>query len=213
MIEKVIEVEGKTVEEAINSGLDMIKRTRDDVSIEVLRDPSSTKLFGFALKAKVRIKYQEEDISNLSDPAKTGKDFIEKILYDLEIEGKVVAIKETDDVISFDIDSDSEELTKNNAEVLESIQALTYIIVNKNLEKWKKIVIDINEYRKRKQVDILNEVKQAIERVKKTGKPYWIGPYAAYERKIIHMFVDKEKGVKTESEGKGLYKKVWIKPE
>jgi len=66
---------------------------------------------------------------------------------------------------------------------------------------------------KKREAQILSEVKKAIEKVKKTGKPYWIGPYAAYERKMIHMFVDKENGVTTESEGKGLYKKVWIKPK
>ncbi|HOJ50730.1 MAG TPA: Jag N-terminal domain-containing protein [Spirochaetota bacterium] len=213
MIEKVIEVEGKTLDEAINNGLELINKKREEVDIEVIRDPSSTKLFGFALKAKVKIRYTENDISNVSNRAIEGKKFIENILRELDINASIISIKESDDVLSFEIDSDSDELTANNGEILESIQALTYIIINKNEEKWKKLIIDINEYRKKREAQILSEVKKAIEKVKKTGKPYWIGPYAAYERKMIHMFVDKENGVTTESEGKGLYKKVWIKPK
>jgi len=150
MIEKVIEVEGKTLDEAINNGLELINKKREEVDIEVIRDPSSTKLFGFALKAKVKIRYTENDISNVSNRAIEGKKFIENILRELDINASIISIKESDDVLSFEIDSDSDELTANNGEILESIQALTYIIINKNEEKWKKLIIDINEYRKKK---------------------------------------------------------------
>lgn len=202
-----------------------------------------TRFFGFSLKnVKVRVFFNEgvsaapaqekslerernfeEDRSfrprqerperELSEIALKGKEFIQQILTDLELDASVSYVKENDEVIRYILSAQDPHLIIGKRGILlESIQALTYMVANKNMEKWKKILIDVDEYRRRRERKIREEIRDIAYRVRRTGKAYLTDAYSPYDRRIIHMVIQEMEGVTSESEGNSLYKRVWIKP-
>jgi len=75
-----------------------------------------------------------------------------------------------------------------------------------------RIIIDAEGYRKKK-INTLKELaKKLAARVKKTGKIFSTSPLSAGERKIIHLTLQKDQEVKTQSVGEGELKRVNIIP-
>lgn len=230
--------EGKTEEEAIAKALKEFNLTQEEIRTEILEDTGvKARFFGFSVKnVKVRVFYQEKsndeakkdsflpkekveqqeeniESTELSDIAQKGKDFIQKILDDLELEAKVILVKENNDAVRYILSAKNPHLIIGRKGILlESIQSLAYMVANKNRVKWKKILIDVDKYRKRREQRLKEEMKDIAYRVKRTGKAYLTNPFSPYDRRIIHMVVQEMDGLKSESEGNGLFKRVWIKP-
>lgn len=164
----------------------------------------------------VKPKQQEVedfDFSTLTEEVLAGRDFINKILSDLELDASVRSVSEEDDVVSFDLFAENPRVViGRNGVLLESLQALVYMVVNKNQKDWRKILIDVDFYRQRREKRIRENISRIAYRVKKTRKPYLTPSYSPYDRRIIHMVIQDMQGVESESEGNGLFKKVWIKP-
>ena len=129
---------------------------------------------------KEKVEQQEENIESteLSDIAQKGKDFIQKILDDLELEAKVILVKENNDAVRYILSAKNPHLIIGRKGILlESIQSLAYMVANKNRVKWKKILIDVDEYRKRREQRLKEEMKDIAYRVKRTGKAYLTNPF------------------------------------
>ena len=51
------------------------------------------------------------------------------------------------------------------------------------------------------------------EKVKRTGKPATIDPMNAHDRRIVHIALKDDSGVRTQSVGEGYYRKLIIFPK
>jgi spoIIIJ-associated protein len=95
---------------------------------------------------------------------------------------------------------------------LESLQMLINRMVNKQLKNSVRIVIDIDDYRKRRS-DSMSKIAQRLgEKAKRTGRSLTIGPFNAHDRRIIHLTLKEDPSLKTESLGEGDLKKIKIIP-
>jgi len=227
-----IDVEAKSIDEAVEKALKTINQTKDQVKVEVLSEnqPAKAKFFGFSMKSvKVRIHYnvnsaqshdeeseeviEEFDESKLSPIGKRAKDFLFMILTDLALDARLKQIQENEDSVKFILSSDNPNMIiGKNGTLLESLQALTYMAANKHEEKWKRILIDIDQYRERKEKNIEAFIRDIAIKVKRSRRAFLTLPYSPYDRKIIHTIIQDMDGLESESEGTGLYKRVWIKP-
>ena len=137
-----------------------------------------------------------------------------KLLELVDIKGKI-DVREGDDRIVLDaqIDSDVESLfIGRRGKNLDAFQYIVNKIVEKKTEgKAKRIIIDSEGYRAKRQDRLERMANKAIMTVKSSGADYTFPPMKADERRIIHMTVKKE-GLLTESKGKGIEKKVVIYP-
>ena len=103
-------------------------------------------------------------------------------------------------------------LIGRHGRTLDSFQFLINRMVNKRLETPLRIVIDINDYRKRKSENLEKMALRVAEKVKNKGQPLTIGPFDAYDRRLIHIALRKDPDVRTESLGEGKLKKIMIIP-
>jgi spoIIIJ-associated protein len=85
-------------------------------------------------------------------------------------------------------------------------------MVNKRLETPVRIVLDINDYRKRKTENLKRMAIRVGEKVKSEGHPLTIGPFDANDRRLIHIALKEDLAVRTESLGEGKLKKIAIIP-
>ena len=108
---------------------------------------------------------------------------------------------------------DSSYMIGRDGETLRSLNHLIQKIVEKDIieEKGPSIFIDINGYQKKRFDNLKNIAHMMAERARYFKSNIEIDPMPAYERRIIHMFLEGVKDVKTESEGYGPNRRVVIK--
>jgi spoIIIJ-associated protein len=122
-----------------------------------------------------------------------------------------VAFEEGD--LHLEIKGDQEGiLIGRHGRTLDSFQFLMNRMVNKRLETPVRIVLDINDYRKRKTESLKKMAIRVGEKVKGKGHPLTIGPFDAHDRRLIHIALKEDPAIRTESLGEGKLKKMTIIP-
>ena len=135
-------------------------------------------------------------------------DMLEKMGIETEVEG---SIKAGD--IYLDVKSDEGGiLIGKHGRTLESFQVLVNRMVNKQAKKPMRVVLDVADYKKRRADSLEKMAGRLGENVKGTRKEVTIGPFSAHDRRIIHMALKEDPGVKTVSLGEGEWKKIRIIP-
>jgi spoIIIJ-associated protein len=126
----------------------------------------------------------------------------------LELSFQIAEKEETDEVI-FQGRDDS-ILLGRNAEVLHALEYLC----NKVFEKrGRKILLDCNGYRETRAEELRLMALTAAENVKRTGRLFKLSPMTPEERRIVHLAIADDTGIRTESEGFGENRKVVIYPK
>ena len=83
-------------------------------------------------------------------------------------------------------------------------------MVNKDQEKYIKVVLDAENYRAKRQKTLEQLANRLAGKVTKTGKYVKLEPMNPYERKVIHATLQKNPDVVTRSEGEEPYRRVII---
>jgi len=102
-------------------------------------------------------------------------------------------------------------LIGRRGETLDSIQYLTSLVVNKNKENYKKIYIDTENYRQKREEALVSLANRIAAKVSKTGRRVVLEPMNPYERRILHSTLHDHPTVMTVSEGEEPYRRVIIK--
>ena len=112
-----------------------------------------------------------------------------------------------------DIKGDQEGfLIGKHGRTLESLQMLVNRMVNKRLKSASRVVLDIDDYRKRRTDSMAQMALRLGDKAKRTGHSQTVGPFNAYDRRIIHLALKEDPSLNTESLGEGELKKVRIIP-
>jgi spoIIIJ-associated protein len=221
---KSVETEGKTTEEAIDKACEELGVSRKDLEVEVLSNGSSGFL-GLGVKnARIRATVKEKSAPRISEVrplralsdlqvAETARKTLQDILRLLEVEA-TVDLKEESERILLDIKGDgSGLLIGRKGQTLDAIEYLINKIVHKDAEDKKRIVVDTENYRLRREDSLVKLAQRLAEKAKRLGRPVTISPMSAHDRRIIHLALQDDKTLRTWSTGSGLYRKVIISPE
>jgi spoIIIJ-associated protein len=129
---------------------------------------------------------------------------------EMTIDGGIIwCMVETPDS-SFMIGRDGETLRSLN-HIVKKIIEKDFLNEKSSEEKGLSIFIDVNGYQKKRFDNLKNIAHMMAERARYFKSNIEIDPMPAYERRIIHMFLEGAKDVKTESEGYGPNRRVVIK--
>lgn len=194
---------GNNKDEIIEEALETLKLPLNKVNIEVVEENKI--LFG-KKKVIVKVSYSEEDAFG-----NRCLMFIKNLLEKMNIQAKIYLIEESDDLIMIEIESpESALIIGKRGQNLDALQTIVNSAMNKNSKKWTKIIIDSENYRSRKEKNLQYIAIKAMSEVRKTKKSILLDPMTPAERRIIHVALQDEEDIKTESIGEGLIKKVKI---
>ncbi len=112
-----------------------------------------------------------------------------------------------------DTSDDLGVLIGRRGETLASLQYLVNTIVSKGGNKPPVFGIDIEGYRRRREQMLVDLAREIAQEVRETGDVITLEPMPAYERRIVHIALREEAGVKTESVGSGEHRQVEVMPE
>ncbi len=198
-----VEKTGKTVQEAISLALQDLNVDREDTEIEVL-DEGSKGLFGLGGKvARVRVTI----IGSRADEARL---FLEDILSRMKVAVDIEAEEDDESVIVRITGKDSGIIIGRRGETLDALQYLTGLVVNKGKEDYKRVTVDIENYRQKREETLINLANRLAERVVRYRKNVTLEPMNPYERRIIHSSLQENKSVETYSVGEEPNRKVVI---
>lgn len=95
-------------------------------------------------------------------------------------------------------------------QTLDSIQYLTSLVANKDIEKYIRVIVDAENYRSKRERTLEQLANRLGDKVRKSGKSVKLEPMNPYERKVIHATLQKNTSVVTRSEGEEPYRRVII---
>ncbi|HNW27938.1 MAG TPA: RNA-binding cell elongation regulator Jag/EloR [Spirochaetota bacterium] len=210
---KVIEVEGRTVDDATKKAIAELGITDSSkVNIEVI-DEGKSGIFGFGVSrpAKIRLFYNIDT----KDIADTIREVIGTIFAKMELDCRISDIKEGESKVYIELESKNSSglVIGRKGKTLESLQFMVNLIVNHKTGSDKKIILDIESYRAKRERALRKMSKDIAFKVIKSGKPWTLEPMNPFERRLIHLTLQNDTRVTTRSEGQGIYRKVTIIPK
>lgn len=104
-------------------------------------------------------------------------------------------------------------LIGKHGQTLDALQYLTNLAAGKSFRHHYFILLDVENYRERRQDTLEALARRLADKVKRTGEEIRLEPMAAGERRIIHLALQDDHAVSTDSEGEAPYRYVVIRPK
>jgi len=108
---------------------------------------------------------------------------------------------------------DSGVLIGKRGQTLEAIQYLLEKMINKKSTNRIRVLVDVEGYLDKRKNNLKLMASRMAEKAKRTKKPVTIGQMNAHDRRIVHIHLKDESGVRTQSLGEGYYRKLMIFPK
>jgi spoIIIJ-associated protein len=195
---------GKTLEDAILAAAIQLAVQRDKLEIEVLEEPVKG-LFGVFGGKDAKIK-----ASVMQSMGEVTRNFLNELFEKMNLEA-IVDVTETDDLISVNVSGPKMGiLIGHRGETLDAVQYLTGLSVNRESKTYKRVIIDTENYRKKREETLIRLAKRLAHKVHKTRKKIVLEPMNPFERRVIHSTLQKDPYVITHSEGEEPYRKIVI---
>lgn len=201
---KTIEKKAKSVDEAKALILAELGVSEDEIEIEVIEEGSKGFLGIGSKEAVISATLKNPEIAMAK---KFLSDIFKSMNLDVEIEAEMTA----EDVLTINLIGENMGIViGKRGDTLDSLQYLTSIIVNRDSEKYIKVVVDAENYREKRYNSLIALAKRLAEKVARTGKRHTLEPMNPYERRIIHSSLQGNEDVTTRSVGEDPYRKVVI---
>jgi len=131
-----------------------------------------------------------------------------------EAKASVSEDKENDAfVVNIDAKDESGLLIGKRGETINSLQMVLGMIFRQKTGEWKRILVNIADWRDKQETRLKDLALQAAQRVRETGEEQQLYNLSPGQRRTIHLFLAEEEGVKTESMGEGSDRYLVVKPK
>lgn len=199
----MVEKTAKTVQEAINIALEELGAQIEDVDINIIEEGTKG-LFGIGSKyARVQVRLKG---SHTED----GVGFLESVFGKMNVEVDIEKVEDADSILLKVTGKDSGIIIGRRGETLDALQYLTSLVVNKRNTEYKRVTIDIENYRQKREETLVRLADRLAERVVKYRRNVTLEPMNPYERRIIHSTLQNNNYVETYSVGEDPNRKVVI---
>ncbi len=202
----------KSIDEAVALALEELGATEDMVTIEVLEEGKKG-FFGINGKeASVMVTLKESDEVLLGEaPEERAESFLRHILDAMELEAELSIERVEDNGISIDISGDDMGiLIGRRGETLSALQYLTNLAVNRHTEDYYRIMLDTENYKKRREETLKKLAKKLAGNAVRYRRNVTLEAMNPYERRVIHSALQDDPMVSTYSTGEEPNRKVVI---
>ncbi|MGE6630726.1 RNA-binding cell elongation regulator Jag/EloR [Bacillus sp. NPDC077027] len=195
---KEITAVGRTIEEAVDSGLRQINLPKNDVEITIL-DEGKKGFLGLFGKRQAVVKVVEKQ-----DALKLATQYLEKLVTAIDPEA-IVNVEKSVKKIAFHVNGEKTPLMiGKRGQTLYSLETLTQLVFNRYSDQYHHITIDIGDYRKKRQEALEQYAIKTANRVLKTRREVHLEPMPSNERKLVHDAItsfSKKLGTSSEDTG------------
>jgi spoIIIJ-associated protein len=155
---------------------------------------------------------EDEDVEEQADAV---ADFIEELLDRMGIDAIAEPTTHAGHVYVDIVEGPEDDmalLIGRHGQTLDAIQELARTAVGRRLDQRIRVLIDVEDYRKRQDDRLMELAREVAERVADSGEEERLDPMNAYERKLVHDAVAEVDGVESVSEGTDPDRFVVVRP-
>ncbi|MED2977986.1 RNA-binding cell elongation regulator Jag/EloR [Bacillus swezeyi] len=177
---KELTATGRTVDEAVQSGLKQLELQADDVEIAVI-DKGKKGLFGIFGHQPAVVKIREK-----ADPIKEAKQYLENVISNMGIQALVMAEEEPKRVV-FRLQGDKTALLiGKRGQTLNALETLTQLVINRHSDRYIHVVVDAEGYRAKRKETLTQLALKLADQASRQKKDIHLEPMPSSERKVIH---------------------------
>ncbi len=154
-----------------------------------------------------------ESIKLTAKEQKSVEQVVEKLFALLEIEG-TFELSAQDEALEILMDTkDSGMVIGYHGEILESLQLIASLLIAKKLERFVRVSIEVDGYKKTRTEYLQKLANDARERAISENQEQVITSLKSWERRIVHVILQEDDQVTSESQGTGRERVLIIKPK
>lgn len=223
MVEE-IQRSAPSVEEAVDSALAELGVSEQEVEVSILQEPRHGLIGIGSQDAVVSVRVRRSDgrsddgdlsDEDLDDQADVAAEFLEGVLERMGVAADVGPALE-DGTMYVDVvgreedDEDLGLLIGRHGQTLEALQELARVVVVQRTGLRARIVVDVEEYRRRQRSRLAARAREIARRVARSGREEELEPMNAFDRKVVHDAVAEVGGALSASRGEGLDRHVVV---
>ncbi|AEJ60296.1 single-stranded nucleic acid binding R3H domain-containing protein [Spirochaeta thermophila DSM 6578] len=214
----VQEFEGRTEQEALQRAIESLGLVREEFDVEIVEE-QKPRLFR---PGRVVIRVHVPDGSDAKLKGGRGGApqaglerhlvaFLEGITERMGFPSRVKVKERSEEKLVLVLESEySHILIGKKGKNLDALQVLANVIASRDGGSSVRVVLDAENYRERRQEQLVQLAKRVGYKVKRTKRSVLLEPMNPFERRLIHTTISGIPGVATKSEGEGLIKQVRV---
>jgi len=212
-----VERSAASVEEAIEAALDELGVTEQEALVEIVQEPRGGFLGLGSQGAVVRVRRRdapptEEELGRQAEvAAEFLNGLLERMKLDADVETNLVDGTMYVEIWGPEDEDEMGLLIGRHGQTLDSLQELVRAAVHRELQTRCLVLVDVEDYRKRRLAQLTSRAREAARNVQSTGREQALEPMSAFERKVVHDAVAQMGGLETESEGEDPNRRVVIR--
>ncbi|MDD3926225.1 MAG: protein jag [bacterium] len=219
-----VEQTGKTVEEAIQTAIEALGVSREEITVDILEEPTRG-MFGLGTKeARILVSTKDgekklKDSETKSYAGASEEDHVkakECFGQILSLMGIDAELETWDEDGYIHINAEGPEMgiiIGRQGQTLDSIQFIVNLILNKHREDRIRVIVDAESYRERRKEILASTAEKMAARAVQTGQEIALAYMTPFERRVIHTTLQDNEDVTTFSEGEEPYRRVVISPK
>ncbi|AUZ36792.1 RNA-binding cell elongation regulator Jag/EloR [Bacillus sp. MBGLi79] len=177
---KELTATGRTVDEAVQSGLEQLGLHADDVEVDVV-DEGKKGLFGIFGHRSAVVNIREK-----KDPVKEAKQYLANVISNMGIQAQVTAEEESKRVV-FRLKGDKTALLiGKRGQTLNALETLTQLVLNRHSDRYIQAVVDAEGYRAKRKETLAQLALKLADQAARQKKDIHLEPMPSSERKVIH---------------------------
>lgn len=147
----------------------------------------------------------------MNETCQNAEKFLSGLVADLGFDLKVAA-RETGEGCVLNLSGEDSGLAlSENAELLDAFEVILFQIFGRELDRSQRIICDAEGFRQTRKAELQAMARFAGEQVRKHGRPFTFGVLNSTERRVIHVALQQEEDLTTESVGDGRERRLQVR--
>lgn len=147
----------------------------------------------------------------MNETCENAKEYLGGLVSDLGFE-LTVSSEWNDEGCLLDLSGeDAHFALAENGELLDAFETLLFQVYGRQLDREHRFVVDAEGFRKSRKAELHAMARFAADQARKNGRPFTFGVLNSTERRIIHMSLQKEEDLFTESVGDGRDRRLQVR--
>jgi len=148
----------------------------------------------------------------MNQTCENAKEFLSGLVSDLRFDLSVTAVWNDDEGCLLNLNGeDSHYALAENGELLDAFEVILFQAFGRELDREHRFVVDAEGFRQTRKAELHAMARFAADQVRKNGRPFTFGVLNSTERRIIHMTLQKEEDLFTESVGDGRDRRLQVR--
>jgi len=147
----------------------------------------------------------------MNETCQKAEGFLTEILTDLRFNLQVKSEISDEGCVLNLSGQDAPLLLGDNGEVLDAFETLLFQIYGRELDRTQRFICDADGFRQTRKTELQAMARFAAQNVRKNDRPFTFGVLNSTERRVIHLTLQSENDLVTESVGFGKDRRLQVR--